>query len=314
MAPGSRVRTSRRSLLIGGLCLCCAPRIGAAAQTLDVQEVSPGVFVRRGFDADAAPGNADAIANIGFVIGRDGVLVTDPGGSLADGNWLRTQIRQRTERPIRHVVLSHVHPDHCFGAAAFLQDGPEFIGHHRLQAALTARGDFYRGRLSDIIGAGNVGPVVMPTREIGPDGGTVDLGGRTLTLHAHPTAHTYCDLSMMDRSAGLLFPADLLFAERVPALDGSLLGWLRELDVLEALGASTIIPGHGPVTVDAGAFAPLRHYLTALRDETRAAITSGISIEQAILTVGAGERDNWLLFADYNARNVTQAYKELEWE
>ncbi|WP_164079113.1 MBL fold metallo-hydrolase, partial [Stenotrophomonas maltophilia] len=84
---------------------------------------------------DASAQNADAIANIGFIVGRDGVLVTETGGSLADGQWLRAEIAKRTDKPIRHVVLSHVHPDHCFGAAAFLEDKPNFIGHASLREA-----------------------------------------------------------------------------------------------------------------------------------------------------------------------------------
>ena len=141
--PGP-VATTRRSALLGAACLCCLPAAVQAAPGVD--EVAPGVFVRRGPDAEATRSNAGGIANIGFVIGRDAVLVTDPGGSLADGAWLRAEIRARTDRPIRHVVISHVHPDHAFGAAAFLDDAPEFVGHAGLVAALAARGDFYRDR------------------------------------------------------------------------------------------------------------------------------------------------------------------------
>jgi quinoprotein relay system zinc metallohydrolase 2 len=313
MGLGARTGTSRRDVLVGSLCLCCTPALGFAAETA-MHEVSPGVFVRRGLDADATAENADAIANIGFVIGRDAVLVTDAGGSLADGRWLRGQIRARTARPIRYVVMTHVHPDHCFGAGAFLEETPEFIGHARLRPALQTRGAFYTTKLSELLGAENIGPVVMPTREVGPDGGDVDLGDRKIELRAHATAHTDCDLSMIDRTAGLLFTADLLFAGRVPALDGSLPGWLRELDTLEALGAETIVPGHGPVAVDKTAYRDMRRYLMTLRDETRAAIKAGLSIEQAVQTVALSERDHWSLFDDYNGRNVTQAFKELEWE
>ncbi len=88
-------------------------------------EVASGLFLRRGLDADAAADNADAIANIGFVVGRDSVAVIDPGGSLADGAALRDAVRAKTGLPIRYVVLSHVHPDHVFGAGAFLDDKPD---------------------------------------------------------------------------------------------------------------------------------------------------------------------------------------------
>ena len=75
------------------------------------------------------------------------------------------------------------------------------------------------------------------------------------------------------------------------------------------------MPGHGPVSVDfAEAAADLARYLTALRDETRAAIAANRDIAAAITTAAQSERANWPLFDDYNPRNVTEAYKELEWE
>ena len=305
--------TRRRALLagFGGFCLCCLPACGAEMR---IEEVAPGLFMRRGVDADATSANRDAIANIGFIIGRDAVLVTDSGGSFADGQWLRSAIRERTDRPIRYVVLSHVHPDHAFGAAAFTQDRPEFIGHAKLPEALAARGEYYRKGLADLLGADAAGPVQVPTRTIA-DTATIDLGDRPVSFQAHAPAHTDCDLAMRDERSGVLLPADLLFVHRVPSLDGSLKGWLAALALLEASGAVKTVPGHGPTLVDlAPAVTAMRRYLTVLRDGVRAEIKGDGSIEHAIATVGQGERERWALFDDYNGRNVTQAYKEYEWE
>ena len=86
-------------LLFGGLCLCCLPSLARSAEEVDgrftLEEVAPQTFVRKGLHEDASAQNADAIANIGFLIGRDGVLVTESGGSLADGQWLRAEIGKR---------------------------------------------------------------------------------------------------------------------------------------------------------------------------------------------------------------------------
>lgn len=309
-----RVRASRREALFGGLCLCCLPSLGRSAEGFALDEVGPGIFIRRGPDAEATAENADAIANIGFIVGERSVLVTESGGSLADGQWLRAEIRKRTDKPISHVVLTHVHPDHCFGAEAFAADAPVFIGHHALRAALDARGDYYRTRLVEILGEDRAGRVVYPSLEV-TDGAEVDLGGRTLRFHAHGIAHTNCDLSMRDAASGLLFPADLLFVTRIPSLDGSLLGWLKEAEVLRAMGAAQAVPGHGPTRVDfAPALADLTRYLGTLRDETRKAIAADTPIETAVATIGRSEADKWALFDLYNGRNVTQAFKELEWE
>jgi quinoprotein relay system zinc metallohydrolase 2 len=310
---GCLVVASRREAMIGGLCLCCLPAAARAA-SFAMEEVGPGIFVRRGPHEEATPENGGGIANIGFILGRDGVLVTETGGSLADGQWLRAEIRRRTDKPIRHVLLTHGHPDHCFGAAAFAEDAPTFIGHHRLRALLEARGEYYRARLADILGEDKAGSVVYPSQEV-EDGAEIDLGGRIVRLTAHGTAHTVSDLSMLDTQTGILFPADLLFVTRIPSLDGSLLGWLKEADRLAAMGAARAVPGHGPAIVDFyPAMAELTGYLSLLRDETRRAVADGTPIEEAVETVAQSERDKWVLFDDYNGRNVTQAYKELEWE
>ncbi|CAA2100248.1 hypothetical protein MBUL_00575 [Methylobacterium bullatum] len=309
-----RSLATRRGALFGGLCLCCLPSLGRAAESFTMDEVGPGIFMRRGLDAEATPENGDAIANIGFVVGETSVLVTESGGSLADGEWLRAEIGKRTSKPVSHVVLTHVHPDHCFGAQAFAQDKPVFVGHHALRSALDSRGDFYRTRLVEILGADKAGSVVYPTMEVA-DTAEIDLGGRSLRFTAHGTAHTNCDLSMVDTGTGILFPADLLFVGRVPSLDGSLLGWLKEVETLTGLGATKAVPGHGPTLVDAApAFADLTRYLTVLRDETRKAIAADQPIDKAIDSIGQSEREKWVLFDTYNGRNVTQAYKELEWE
>lgn len=301
---------SRRSILMGGLALSC---MGMAAPE-GMQEVAPGVFVRRGLDAEATAGNRDAIANIGFIVGGRSVLVTDSGGSLADGRWLRDQIRKVTKKPISHVVISHAHPDHCFGAGAFAADKPVVVGHAALRGELLARGEYYRTRLAEVMPEAEVGPVVMPTLEVS-EVAEADLGGRKVRFTAHPRGHSSCDLSMVDSGSGLLFPADILFVGRVPSLDGSLKGWLEQIARLKASGAARAVPGHGPPVVDAApAFADLERYLVQLRDETRKAIAAGKSMQQAVDAAGTTERANWRLFDDYNGRNVIQAYKELEWE
>jgi quinoprotein relay system zinc metallohydrolase 2 len=310
---------SRRQVLMGGIAAVCVRGLCAPAPTKTpvawaTDEVAPGIHIRHGIDEDASRANDDAIANIGFIVGREAVAVTDSGGSLNDGARLRARIRQVTKLPIRYVLMSHVHPDHVFGAGAFSEDHPVYVGHAGLPRALDLRWDYYRKRTEELLGKDTVGPVVMPTLLV-RDRAEIDLGERVLELRAHGIAHTDSDLSLLDRQTRTLLPADLLFVHRVPSLDGSLKGWLKELSLLKSIDAKQAVPGHGPTRVDWPlGCRDLERYLGVLLRDTRAAMAKAMDIDAAVKTVGLSERGKWTLFDDYNGHNVIQAFKELEWE
>ena len=302
----------RRNALL--LAAAAALRSAYAHAAHDMQEVAPGIWVRRGVHEEATAANQDGIANIGFIIGRDAAAVLDPGGSLADGQGLRAALRARTDLPVRYVVMTHLHPDHVFGAAAFVDDSPVFVGHARMAGMLVQRGEFYRNALADVLGIEAAGDYAKPGLLV-QDTATLDLGGRVLQVRAHPTAHTDNDLSILDAQTGTLWLGDLLFVDRVPALDGSILGWLAATGALRAAPARLAVPGHGPASVPwPDAAAAQERYLGGLVRDIRAMIRRGGDIETAVAEAGQAERGNWLLFDDYNGRNVTMAFKELEWE
>jgi quinoprotein relay system zinc metallohydrolase 2 len=287
----------------------------SATARLAVIEIAAGVFVHSGVHEEASPATGDAIANIGFILGDDAVAVIDPGGSAREGRQLRAAIRALTDRPIRYVILTHVHPDHIFGAAAFGNDRPDFVGHAKLPDALAQRGDYYLRRLREALGDEAEGSEVVAPTVLVSDRLDLDLGGRRLTLRAHGPAHTDKDLTIFDEKTRTFWLADLLFVDRIPVIDGSLVGWLKELREVTAIPADRAVPGHGPVSVQwPGAAEPERRYLEAVARDTRATIKSGVGIADAWRHVANSERGRWLLFDDYHPRNVTAAYKELEWE
>lgn len=283
----------------------------AKAATFDVREIAKGVFVHEGRTvALDAPGHDD-IANLGFVVGTRCVAVIDTGGSVATGRALRDAIGRHTKLPICYVINTHVHVDHVLGNAAFRNAKPKFVGAATLPAAIAAsRAYFAEHYGAELDGNDVIGPdsVVETTR-------TLDLGGRTLTLRAWEKAHTDSDLTVTVDDAGVLFAGDLLFVGRVPALDGSVIGWREAIDELAKSNAKFVVPGHGPVSKDIeAAFVPERRYLTVLVDGVREEIAQGKPIDDATAHVGEGEKAHWQLFETANAHNVSVAYRELEWE
>lgn len=279
-------------------------------------EIAPGVFVHNGAHALATAANGGDICNVSFVIGDQAVAVIDTGGSATTGAALKAAVAARTSLPVRFVINTHMHPDHVLGNAAFAADGVTFIAHHKLARALAERGETYLEAAREQLGdAGFSGTrIVLPTQGVEQEA-VIDLGGRTLTLQARPTAHTNNDLTVRDSKTDTLFLGDLLFSQHLPTIDGSLRGWLKLLPVLEAEGAARAVPGHGPAAMPwPQADTDLKRYLETLATDVRADIAAGRTMTQAIETAGRSESDKWQLFAEHHARNVSAAFAELEWE
>jgi len=287
----------------------------AQQQELEVTEIAPGLFVHHGVTALMTRENDGAIANIGFIIGESAVAVIDTGGSVREGQRLLAAIRAHTDKPIRYVINTHGHPDHVFGSAAFLSDGTVFVGHRNLPRALATRWQFHIEAFRRIMGDQLLDEVRMIPPTLLIDGTvTLDLGSRTLTLRAWPTAHSDNDLSVLDEETKTLFAGDLVFLTHTPVLDGSIRGWLRVIDELSTLPARRVIPGHGPVSEWPAALTDQRRYLETLASDVRVLVARGEPITVAADTAAASERARWQLFDDYNARNATTAFSEIEWE
>ena len=282
----------------------------ASGASLDVVELAEGVFVHQGAVDVARAGGPASLANLGFVIGERSVAVIDAGLTRGVAERLWRSIRERTALPVSHVILTHMHPDHALGAGLFAEAGAKVVAHPKTERALSTRAANYMESLTNLLGAERL----IGTRPVLPEAAetVVELGGRTLTLFPLATAHTDNDLLIRDEQTEVLFAGDVLFHRHVPALDGSLVGWVKVLESLP--GAQIIVPGHGDVLQGDAGLEDTARYLRTLASDVRQAIARGDGIAVTAHTAGEAERELWELFDEFNARNATAAYKELEWE
>jgi quinoprotein relay system zinc metallohydrolase 2 len=302
-------------MFIATLALAAAAR--AQAPGYRFEQIAPGVHVHLGAHEEPGAANRGDIANKGVVIGERCAAVIDTGGSRADGEALLAAIHRVTSVPVCYVINTHMHPDHVFGNAAFaaLAPRPEFIADRRLPPALAQRAAVYLARLDELLGVAAEGTGPVPPDRVVDGELVLDLGGRTLTLRSWPTAHTNNDLTVFDPTSGVLWLGDLLFRERIPALDGSLTGWLALSAQLRAIPARVAVPGHGPAAADWRAALDLQSaYLQAVARRVRAAVAAGQSLSDTVAAADPAEAAGWRLAPHYHTRNLTAAFAELEWE
>jgi cyclase len=126
-------------------------------------------------------------------------------------------------------------------------------------------------------------------------------------------AHTTNDIVAWIPERKLLFSGDVIFNGGTPfALGGSVGGWLEALDRIEALGAETIVPGHGPVCGPA-AIADVRAYLQFIQETAKRGSEAGTPPLELARDLDLGR------FKDLHDRerlvpNLHRAYSELRGE
>ena len=282
-------------------------------------ELRPGIHAFLGDPVQMEQSPDGRIANLGVIEGDDSVAVIDAGVSRAQGQAMYVAIRRMTDKPISHLVLTHMHPDHVLGAEVMAEAGATIVAHHAMSNGLQYRAGTYLENLqrlfppSEWIGTG----VALPRMGV-TDRDSIDLGGRPIRLQAWPSAHTDNDLTALDVTTGTFFTGDLVFRGLTPVVDGSLSGWLSWLQGDPADGARLIVPGHGEPTADwALAHQPQEDFLKALAEAARSRIAQGIPMSKAVPMIANDLKSfatSWNSFDMTVARDATTAYNELEWE
>lgn len=158
----------------------CSP--AHAVEPLPTTEIAPGVFVYQAPVELLAPSNRGAIANVGFIVGKDAVAVVDTGNTREAGEQLLAAVKARTGLPVRYVINTHMHPDHALGDVAFKATGAQFVAHAKFARALTARAEAYVDGAKRALGEsyrGSADDIVTPSIEVAPgQPRTLDLGDR----------------------------------------------------------------------------------------------------------------------------------------
>lgn len=263
--------------------------------------------------------NEGFTANAGFVITEDGVVVFDALGTPSLGAAMIDKIREKTELPISHVVISHYHADHVYGLQAFkdLTDA-QVIAQETSSVYINSpdagqRLDQRKQALSPWVDDN--------TRVVAPDvtfedETSVESGSYSFSIvHAGP-AHSTDDSLMMVQPARVLFSGDIIQSGRVPYLASSEVdtkNWMEAIDKVREMNPKILIPGHGKASENAMEALNFTYdYLAYVREQMGAAVENWVQFEEAYAATDWSRYEGLPAFDASNKANAYRVYLEME--
>jgi cyclase len=249
--------------------------------------------------------------------GTIGVLVGPEGTFMVDSQFaplsqkIAAAIHQISDKPIRFMVNTHVHPDHTGGNENFAKMGVTIFSRDEL-----------RWRLAHPIPGANGAPGTPAPAAALPvvtyDGPvTIHMDGEDVHLIPIHRAHTDGDTLVYFATNDVLMTGDYYRSVQFPNIDrangGSLDGMLEGIGVTIGMAGpkTKIIPGHGPM-VDRAALIAHRDMILAVRAKVAALVQQGKTVDEVLAAKPTSDFDNIPNASTTSERFVRQLYAELK--
>ena len=301
-------------MLMAGLPL--SPVLAQGTPALKAVQVAASAWYVEGLSALGSTANQNFISNAAFVVTPAGVVVIDALGSPALAERLLQEIRKLTPQPVTHVIVTHYHADHIYGLQAFRKQGARIIAHRSALEYLNSetarqRLETSRTELAPWVDAQTV--LVSADEWIDGDK-TLSVGGTSFVIRHVGPSHTPEDLVVYLPKEKVLFAGDLVFRNRIPFVGQADSGrWIQALDVLLTFDATTIVPGHGPLSSEARRdMQQTRDYLVYLRTTMGEAARNLEPFEDAYQAADWSRFEKLPLFRVANRMNAYNTYLLME--
>jgi cyclase len=249
-------------------------------------EIAPGVYLFR----TEAYGDVGLDGNSVAITSSDGVLVFDANGTPAAARAVIAEIRKITDKPVRYLVISHWHWDHWYGAEAYKEAFPtvHIISHERERRLMKGPSQEFNKNFLDRDLPGYVEslkrkvdeeegktPVAADLQslkarfevdrffleqkrnvrftvadETYSEEMTIYLGEREIRVMNFGRAVTPGDSVVYLPKEKLALIGDLVVNPVTFALGGYPTEWLKALNQVDGLDATTLVSGHGEPLTD----------------------------------------------------------------
>lgn len=229
-----------------------------------------------------------------FLVTDQGIIASDPINREA-AVWLKSELADRFNQPVKYVVYSHDHADHIGGGEVF-DDEAVIVAHEKAKAAII----------------GEKRPTAVP-EVVFSDRMRIELGGKQVELIYVGRGHSDNTLVMFFPAERAVFAVDFISVSRMPYRD---LGdsyfpdWIDAIKRVEAIDFDILIPGHGPLGTKADA-TEHRQYLEALYEAVLQASRAGQSLEEMQRSIRLEAFSHFGQYAEWLPMNIEGVYRQI---
>lgn len=214
-------------------------------KTISFTEVGKGLWA---FTAEGDP-------NSGVIIGDSSVMIVEAQATPRLAGKVIEKVREVTDKPVTHLVLTHYHAVRVLGASAYGAD--QVIMSDMARAMVAERGqedwdsEFQRfPRLFE--GYESIPGLTWPTTTFSRSM-TVYLGSRRVEISHLGRAHTAGDAVIHVPDENVMFTGDIVeYHSACYCGDGHFADWGATLDAIKAYEVDAIAPGRGDALLGRG--------------------------------------------------------------
>ncbi len=279
---------------------------------LKPQKVSENIWCFFGKTEVPSKENGGFMANSCYIKAKDSYILIDTGANYNFAKQAYEAMQKIEDLKVSTIIITHEHDDHWMGNS-FYKDrfnstiyAPKSINENYNENS--------KPRIFEILDKNEMeNTKVIKADFVVSDEKVINISDKTIKIiPTKLTAHTKDDLIVYLPDEKVIFTGDIIMNQRVTSnRDGSVIGTLKAIDLINSYDWNTLIAGHGTIT-DKKATDFTTKYFTLLKTRVLEAIEAGITADGISKVVTMDDFKDVAMFDELNSRNVFDAFRELE--